>query len=62
MIHPNKNNILRLRDEPKSVKTQYQVQNNTHIRKNEKVIKNVNDEVIVKNYPKKTTNYSTSEI
>ena len=52
-IHPTENIILRLRDEPKSLRTQYQVQNETQIRKNQKVIKDNNDELIVKNYPKK---------
>ena len=51
-IHPTENIILRLRDEPKSLRTQYQVQNETQIRKNQKVIKNDNDQLIVKNYPK----------
>ena len=34
-IDPIENNILRLRDLPKSLKIQYQVQNETHIRKNQ---------------------------
>ena len=51
-IHPTENIILRLRDEPKSLRTEYQVQNETQIRKNEKVIKNDNDQLVVKNYPK----------
>ena len=51
-IHPTENIILRLRDEPKSLRTQYQVQNETQIRKNQKVIKNDNDQLIVKNYPR----------
>ena len=51
-IHPTENIILRLRDEPKSLRTQYQVQNETKIRKNQKVIKNDNDQLIVENYPK----------
>ena len=51
-IHPTENIILRHRDEPKSLRTQYQVQNETLIRRNQKVIKNDNDELIVKNYPK----------
>ena len=51
-IHPRENINLRLRDEPKSVRTQYQIQNRTKIRRNQKVIKNVNDQLIVKNYPK----------
>ena len=51
-IHPTENIILRKRDPPSSLRTQYQVQNETQIRKNQKVIKNDNDELIVKNYPK----------
>ena len=42
-IHPTENIILRLRDEPKSVRTQYQVQNKTQIKKNHKNIRNDND-------------------
>ena len=34
------------------MKTQYQVQNETQIRKNQKVIKNDNNQLVVKNYPK----------
>ena len=52
-IHPTEIIILRKRDEPKSLRTQYQVQNETQIRKNQKVIKNDNDQLVVKNYPKK---------
>ena len=51
-IHPTENIILRKRDEPKSLRTQYQVQNETQIRKNQKVIKNDNNQLVVKNYPK----------
>ena len=51
-IHPTENIILRLRDEPKSLRTQYQVQNETQIRRNQKVVKNDNDQLVVKNYPK----------
>ena len=51
-IHPTENIILRKRDPPSSLRTQYQVQNQTKIRRNQKVIKNDNDELIVKNYPK----------
>ena len=51
-IHPTENIILRKRDEPKSLRTQYQVQNETQIRKNQKVIKNDSDQLVVKNYPK----------
>ena len=51
-IHPTDNIILRKRDPPKSLRTQYQVQNETQMRRNQKVVKNSNDELIVKNYPK----------
>ena len=51
-IHPTENIILRKRDPPSSLRTQYQVQNNTQIRRNQEVIKNDNDELIVKNCPK----------
>ena len=37
-IQPTKNKIVRKRDEPKSLRTQYQVQNETKIRRNQKVI------------------------
>ena len=51
-IHPTENIILRKRGPPTSLGTQYQVQNETQIRRNQKVIKNDNDQLIVKNYPK----------
>ena len=51
-IHPNEKIILRKRDPPTSLRTQYQVQNNTLIRKNQKVVEN-NGKLEVKNYPKK---------
>ena len=51
-IHPTENIILRKRVEPKSLRTQYQVQNEAQIRKNQKVIKNDNNELVVKNYLK----------
>ena len=50
-IHPTENIILRKRDPPTNLGTQYQVQNETEIRKNQKVIKN-DDQLVVKNYPK----------
>ena len=50
-IHPTENILLRNGEEPKSLRTQYQVQKNTQIRKYQKVIKNDNDEMIVKIYP-----------
>ena len=52
-IHPIKNIIIRLRDEPKSFRTQYQVQNETQIGKNQKVIRDGNNELVFKNYPKR---------
>ena len=51
-IHPTENIILRKREPPKSLTTQYQVKNNTKIRTNQKVIRNVDNQLIVKNYPK----------
>ena len=54
-IHPTENIILRKRDPPTSLRTQYQVQNENQIRRNQKVIKNDNDKLVVKKYPKKTT-------
>ena len=50
-IHLTENIILRKRDPPISLRTQYQVQNETQIRKNQKVIRDDNNELIVKNYP-----------
>ena len=52
-IHPTENIFLRKRDPPTSLRTQYQVQNETKIRKNQKFIKDNDEELIVKNYPKK---------
>ena len=51
-IQPTEKIILRKRDPPTSLRTQYQVQNETQIRKNQKVIRNDNNQLIVKNYPK----------
>ena len=51
-VRPTENIILRKRNPPTSLRTQYQVQNETQIRKNQKVIKNDNDQLVVKNYPK----------
>ena len=53
IIHPTKNNILRLREEPNSLSTQYGLQNETQIRENQKIIINNDDELVVKNYPRK---------
>ena len=51
-IHPTEKIILRQRDPPTSLRTQYQVQNETQMRKNQKVIKNDNDQFVLKNYPR----------
>ena len=51
-IQPTEYIILRLGDPPNSFRTQYQFQNNIQIRSNQKVIRNDNDELIKKNYPK----------
>ena len=52
-IDPTQNIILRPRDPPMSLGNQYQVQNNTQIRRNQKVIKNNDNKLQIKNYPKK---------
>ena len=51
-IHPTEYIILRKRDPPTSLRTQYQVQNETQIQGNQKVKKNYNDQLGVKSYPK----------
>ena len=51
-IHPTDRITLRKRDPPTSLRTQYQVRNETQIRRNQKFIKNHNDQLVVKNYPK----------
>ena len=50
-IHPTEKIKLRKRDPPISRKTQYQVQNDTQFRKNQKVFEN-NGKLEVKNYPR----------
>ena len=50
--HPTENKILRKRDPPLSVRTQFQVQNETQITRNEKVIEKDKDQLVVKNNPK----------
>ena len=52
-IQPTEILILGERDLPKCLKTQYQVQNETQIRKNQKIIKNNNDELILKSILKR---------
>ena len=46
-IHPEDNNILRERKQPKSLNTQYQVINETRIRKNQKNVENDSDQLEV---------------
>ena len=48
-IHPTENILLRKRDPPNSLRNQYQVQNETQIHKNQKVVEN-NGKLEVKNY------------
>ena len=48
-IHPTENKILRKRGPPISLGTQYRVQSKTQIRKNQKVIRNDNNQLEVKN-------------
>ena len=50
-IHPTENILPRKRDTLPSRRTQNQVQNETQIKRNQKVIKNENDELVVKIYP-----------
>ena len=51
-IHPTENIILRKTDPRTSLRTQYQVQNETQIRQNQEVIKNDNNHLVLKNHPK----------
>ena len=48
ITHPTEKFKIGERDPPKSPRTQYQVQKNTQIRKNQKVIGKDNDETVVK--------------
>ena len=50
-FHPTENIILGKQNPPISFRTQCQVQNNTQIRKNQKVVEN-NGKLEVENYPK----------
>ena len=51
-IHATESIILRKRDPPLSLRTQYQVQSKTQLRKNQQVIGNDNNQSEVKTYPK----------
>ena len=52
-VHPTEKIILRKRDPPTSLRTQYQVQNDTQNRRNQKFIENDNNQLVVKIYPEK---------
>ena len=52
IFHSTENIILRKRNPLSSLRTQYQVQKETKISKNHKVIKKNNDGLVVKIYPK----------
>ena len=52
VIHPTENKILRKGDPPKFLRNQYLIHNEIQIRRKQKAIKNDNDELEVKNYPK----------
>ena len=52
-IQPTEKIYFRKRYPPQPLRTLYRVQNETQIRRNQKVIKNDSDELMVKNYPKK---------
>ena len=51
LIQPTEVIIPEIRDEPKFLRALYQVQNITQIRKNQKLTRNNNDELVVENYP-----------
>ena len=51
ITHPTENSILRERKEPKSLKTHNQVIIDTEKGRNQKVIKNANNELEIKSYP-----------
>ena len=60
-IHPTENIILRKRDPPTSLRTQYQVQNENQIRRNQKLIKTDNDQLVVKNYPENKQSFQQQQ-
>ena len=47
--HLTENIVLRKRDPPKCLRTHYRVQNETEIGKNQKVLRDDNDELVVRN-------------
>ena len=53
IIQPNETIMLQKRDPSKSLRNQYQVQNETESRNNQKVVRIDKDELIGKKYPKK---------
>ena len=52
-VQPTEKIILRKKDPAFSLRTQYQVRNIIQIKKNQKLVRNDNHELIVKNNPKK---------
>ena len=50
-INPTEKVLLGLKEEPKSLRTRYQFQNDTQIKKNQKIIEYDNDELVNKIYP-----------
>ena len=60
LTHPSEKTTLRKRDPPKCLRIQYQVQNGTQTRKNQKGIKNDNNQLGVKIILKTTTKFSTT--
>ena len=51
-IQPTENIILRKLNPPPSLRTQYQVENETQIKKNQKVVRDDNNDLVVEKYPK----------
>ena len=60
-IHPTEKVNIRLRYPPKFLRTQYQVQNGTQIRKNQKVIQKDNNQLEDKIYPKKNNHFHNNQ-
>ena len=58
-IHLTENIILRKRDPPASLRTQHQVKNQTKTRTNQRVIRNDDNQLVVKNYPKNKSKQSS---
>ena len=48
VIHPIESIVLKEREPPESLRNQYQVKNETQMRKNQKIVRNGNNELEVK--------------